>query len=347
MDKVLEGMNGFMLYNILIPIGIFVLFSISGIVVEKVIISKLLRLIEKSPFKIDSVALGAFKGMFVLWASMAGAYIAILWAFGDAYWVVYAIKAIISVLIVSISIVIARIVTGIVNVFSKKAEGILPSTSMFANLTKLLVYILGILILLQYLGISITPILTALGVGGLALALALQDTLANIFAGLHILLSGQIKPGDYIKLDTGDEGFIADISLRNTSIRMASNSMLLIPNLKLSGAIVTNHELPERQMSVVIKVGVSYESDLENVERIVCKVASEVMKEVAGGVPEFEPFLRFHTFSDFSIDFNVILRAKTFGDQYIVKHEFIKRLHKRFIEEGIEVPFPIQTICLK
>jgi small-conductance mechanosensitive channel len=337
----------FMIYNILIPISIFILFLISGIAFEKIIISRLLKFVNKNHFKIDSVALGAFNGMLVLWASMAGAYISIILAFGNTYWVNYAIKTIVSILIVSISIFIARLVNGIVNVYSKKIEGVLPSTSIFVNLTKIFIFAIGILILLQYLGISITPILTALGVGGIAIALALQDTLSNVFAGLHILLSGQIKKGDYIKIDTGEEGFIADISLRNTSLRMTSNSMILIPNLKLSSAIVTNHELPERQMVVVVKVGVSYTSDLEKVERIACEVAHEVMKEVAGGVPEFEPIVRFHTFSDFSIDSNIILRSKTFGDQYIVKHEFIKRLHKRFIEESIEIPFPIQSIYLK
>jgi small-conductance mechanosensitive channel len=73
-------------------------------------------------------------------------------------------------------------------------------------------------------------------------------------------------------------------------------------------------------------------------------VGHEVMRDVAGGVPEFEPFIRYHTFGDSSIDFTVILRAKEFVDQYLIKHEFIKRLHARFNHEGIVIPFPIRTI---
>jgi small-conductance mechanosensitive channel len=69
------------------------------------------------------------------------------------------------------------------------------------------------------------------------------------------------------------------------------------------------------------------------------------MAEVAGGVPEFEPFIRYHTFGDSSINFAVILRAKEFVDQYLVKHEFVKRLHTRFNQEGIVIPFPIRTIA--
>ena len=97
-------------------------------------------------------------------------------------------------------------------------------------------------------------------------------------------------------------------------------------------------------MAVLVQVGVHYDSDLEKVEKVTIEVAKEVMREVKGGVPEFEPFIRYHTFGDFSINFTVILRAKEYTDQYLVKHEFIKRLHKRYKEEGIVIPYPIRAI---
>jgi small-conductance mechanosensitive channel len=68
------------------------------------------------------------------------------------------------------------------------------------------------------------------------------------------------------------------------------------------------------------------------------------MREVEGGVPEFEPFIRYHTFADFSVNFTAILRASEFTDQFLVKHEFIKRLHERYRQDGIEIPFPIRTL---
>jgi small-conductance mechanosensitive channel len=234
-----------------------------------------------------------------------------------------------------------RIATGLVRNYSQKAEGVLPSTSIFANLTKILILVIGVLILLQYLGISITPVLTALGVGGLAVALALQDTLSNIFAGIQILLSRQIKPGDYVRLDSGSEGYISDISWRNTSIRTAANNMVIIPNSKLSNTVTTNYELPEQEMAVPVNGVVSYSSDLDTVERIALEAGRDVMKEVPGGVAEFEPSIRFTSFSDFGIQFAVNLRAKSFQDQYLIRHEYIKRLHKRFAEQGIEIPFPM------
>ena len=177
--------------------------------------------------------------------------------------------------------------------------------------------------------------------------MALQEPLANLFAGFHILMSKQVRPGDYVRLQTGEEGYVMDISWRNTTIRQLPNNVVIVPNSKLASIIVTNYYLPQQEMSVLVQVGVGYDSDLEKVEKVTIEVAKEVMREVPGGVPEFEPFIRYHTFGDFSIDFTVILRAREFVDQYLVKHEFIKRLHRRYQQEGIEIPFPIRTIYMR
>jgi small-conductance mechanosensitive channel len=126
---------------------------------------------------------------------------------------------------------------------------------------------------------------------------------------------------------------------------MLANNLILVPNAKLAQAIVVNHHLPSQDLAVLVDVGVDYASDLGHVERVVMEVGREVMAEVAGAVPEFEPFIRYHTFGDSSINFTVILRVKEFVDQYLVKHEFVKRLHTRFNQEGIVIPFPIRTIA--
>ena len=189
--------------------------------------------------------------------------------------------------------------------------------------------------------------LTALGVGGLAVALALQEPLANLFAGLFVTLAGQVRIGDYIKLESGEEGYIVDFSWRSTRIRMLANNLILVPNSKLAQSIVVNYHLPSQDLAVLVDVGVDYASDLAHVERVTIEVAKEVMREVNGGVSEFEPFTRYHTFGDSSINFSVILRGKEFVDQYLVKHEFVKRLHARYGKEGINIPFPIRTLVAR
>ncbi len=338
----------FMTYTILLTAGAVLIGCIlTGFLMERLFRFKLLKMAKESKLMNNDIFVGAFKGMFLLWFSAVGVYLSLLLAFGNKGWMGQVLKIFIAVTIAVVTIIAMRIATGLVKSYSKKAEGLLPSTTIFANLTRLLVLVIGILVILQYLGVSITPVLTALGVGGLAVALALQDTLSNTFAGIHILLSRQIKPGDYIRLNSGEEGFVTDISWRNTSLRQMTNNLILIPNSNLSNAIVTNHELPDREVSVSVNVGVGYSSDLEKVESIASEVGREVMTEVPGAVPEFVPFARFHTFSDFSIDFSVILRAKSFSEQYIIKHEFIKRLHKRFHAEGIEISFPMRMLHFK
>jgi small-conductance mechanosensitive channel len=245
----------------------------------------------------------------------------------------------------SVTLAIAAVGSRSVEAYGALIGPGLPVSSLTRNVAWTLIATLGALVILNGLGLSITPMLTALGVGGLAVALALQEPLANFFAGLFITLAGQIRVGDYVKLDSGQEGYVADLSWRSTRLRMLANNLVVVPNAKLAQAIVVNHHLPSQDLAVLVEVGVDYASDLAHVERVVAEVGREVMLDVAGGVPEFEPFIRYHTFGESSIDFTVILRAKEFVDQYLVKHEFVKRLHARFNREGIVIPFPIRTIA--
>ncbi|MCM3262575.1 MULTISPECIES: mechanosensitive ion channel family protein [Streptomyces] len=247
-------------------------------------------------------------------------------------------------LIAVVTLSAARVVAGLVRTVTQSRSGVAGSATIFVNITRFLVLAIGFLVVLQTLGISVAPLLTALGVGGLAVALALQDTLANLFAGIHILASRTVQPGDYIRLSTGEEGYVEDINWRQTAVRQLSNNLIVIPNGQLAKTNMTNYTRPEQHLTVLVQAGVGYDSDLEHVERVTVQVASEVMREITGALPEHEPAIRFHTFGDFRIDFTVILGVGEFSDQYRIKHEFIKRLHKRYREEGISIPAPVRTV---
>ena len=247
----------------------------------------------------------------------------------------------------SITFTLAALASQSVDTYGALISPALPVSSLTRNVAWGSIAVLGLLVILNGLGLSITPMLTALGVGGLAVALALQDPLANFFAGLFITLAGQIRVGDYVKLDSGQEGYVVDFSWRSTRLRMLANNLVVVPNAKLAQAIVVNHHLPSQDLAVLVDVGVDYDSDLRHVEQVVVDVGRGVMREVAGAVPDFEPFIRYHTFGESSIDFTVILRGREFVDQYLIKHEFVKRLHARFNDEGIVIPFPIRTIAYR
>ncbi len=244
----------------------------------------------------------------------------------------------------SVTLTAARVASLLVDTWGTTLAPGLPATSLTRNIVWSLVAVTGGLVILNGLGLSITPMLTALGVGGLAVALALQEPLSNFFAGFFISLAGQIRVGDYITLDSGQGGYVVDFSWRSTRIRMLANNLIVVPNSRLAQAVVVNHHLPAQDLAVLVEVGVDYASDLAQVERVVVDVGRAVMRDVDGGVPDFEPFVRFHTFGESSVDFTVILRAGEFAGQYLVKHEFVKRLHARFRAEGIVIPFPIRTV---
>ncbi|MEU5987663.1 mechanosensitive ion channel family protein [Spirillospora sp. NPDC047418] len=255
-------------------------------------------------------------------------------------------KVLTAVTILVVSLALARLIAASVSSIAMARQGVAANVTIFANITRVLVLGIGVLIMLQSIGVSITPLLGALGVGGLAVALALQDTLANLFAGVHVLASKTIEPGDYIKLSTGQEGYVVDINWRNTSIRTLSDNIEVIPNQRFSDTILTNYHRPAQDMSVLVYAKVHYEVDLDEVEQLLIRVGHEVMKDVQGGVADSNVLVRFDDFDDATVGFHVILRSSEFGDQFAIKHEFLKRLHRTLREEGIAPPYWHHRVAL-
>jgi len=237
-----------------------------------------------------------------------------------------------------------KFLNAIIHSYSGRVEILKTSGGVARGFVRIIVIGLGLLILLDSFGISITPVLASLGIGSLAVALALQPTLENFFSGIQLIMDKPIKIGHFIKLESGEEGYVHKIGWRSTWVRMLPNNVVVIPNKVIVNSKVINYYYPQQELAVLVQVGVHYDSDLEHVERVTIEVAKETLKNVPGGVGEFDPFIRYHTFDDFSINFTVILRAKEFVDNYLIKHEFIKNLHKRYAKEGINIPYPIRAI---
>lgn len=242
---------------------------------------------------------------------------------------------------------LVRLALNLLKLGGRRNKGLGYMMPTFARISNILVWAIGLLMLMDIFGISITPVLASLGIAGLAIGLALQETLSNFFAGIYVLISQPVRIGDYIELENGLKGYVINIGWRETRIKMLQNNTVVVPNSKLSQSILTNYYLPQKEMACLVQVGVSYKSDLEQVEKVTVEVGREVLKKVTGGIPTFDPFIRFHTFADFSINFTVILRVSEFVDQYLVTHEFIKALHKRYNQEGIVIPFPIRTVQME
>jgi len=200
------------------------------------------------------------------------------------------------------------------------------------------ILLIGMLVTLDSLGVQITPLLTALGVGGLAVALALQDTLSNLFAGVHLLADKPIRVGDYVKIADTIEGYVVDVGWRSTRVRMLQHNVVIVPNKRVAESIIINYDMPERRMGMLLPVSVGYGNDPDRVEQVLVDEAHKAAGEVAGLLPEPAPMARLTGFGSYSLDFTLSCQVASFVDQYIVQHELRKRILRRFRAEGIQIP---------
>jgi small-conductance mechanosensitive channel len=331
----------------ILPLGLLLGSLLAGVIFEKFFLKKLKKLAARTNFFGYELIFEALHRKTLIWFFLGGLYAALLTVPLAPAILTLVQKIITIVFLYTATLFLAKLAGDFVCLAGQKSKGGLPASSLLNNSVKTLVFVFGILMILQALGIPITPIIATLGIGSLAVALAFQDTLANLYAGLFLIISKQVKPNDYIKLMSGEEGYVTDITWRNTTIKEIPNNLIIVPNKNLASAIFKNYHLPAKEIVFQVPVGVSYESDLDHIEQVTLNVAQEVMEHVPGGVPEFKPFIRYQEFGEFSINFTVFLRIKEFFDQRLVKHEFIKRLHKRYREEGIEIPFPTRITYFK
>ena len=331
-----------------IPLGTILGGIILGWLFKRFIHHRLKNLTEKTDWKGDDVVFDAIESHIVLWFFLASLNIASnsIPFLNDVY-LSYLSKIIVSVLILSVTLAVSRIGVGLLNFWAEKQGTDLPSTTIFVNLARIIIISVGVLIILQSLGISITPLLTAMGVGGLAISLALKDTLSDFFAGLHILLSQKVKPGDFIELDSGHMGYVQNITWRHTILMERTNNEVTVPNAKISAAIVKNYDKGDPSFSIRVAVGVSYESDLDHVVKITEEVASNVIAQIDGAKKDAPAVVRCFQFGPSSVDLKVYFRGEKYGDQHPIIDEFIRQIHKRFKSENIEIPFPIRTLIHK
>lgn len=332
---------------IIIPV-IFLIWVIVLFAVKRGVFAAISALAKKTKTSFDDVLVGALDLPLNLLIFTSGG--AVVERFlplaveGNGELTGYLLIAFKATAIVAVIIFVDRFLTELLSIYSPRVEILRSSGGLARGVVRAVVIGLGILILLDSFGVSITPIIASLGIGSLAVALALQPTLENFFSGIQLILDKPISVGHFIKLESGEEGYVHKIGWRSTWVRMLPNNIVVIPNKSIVDSKIINYYYPDRELAVLVEVGVHYGSDLQNVERVTIAVAKEVQQQVSGAVKEFEPFIRYHTFDSSSVNFTVILRAREFVDNYLVKHEFIKRLHARYKQEGITIPYPIRAV---
>ncbi|MFQ5587183.1 MAG: mechanosensitive ion channel family protein, partial [Thermodesulfobacteriota bacterium] len=322
--------------------------SLAILIVRKILLTAFGKWAASTETQVDDIILDSIRHPSFYWSIALALYVAVDTSPFPERILEHLLKAIYILLIFSTTIVFANLISKLTQYSIEKSDFPIQATGLTNTVIKGVILTVGALILLSSMDISITPFITALGVGGLAVALALQDTLSNLFAGVHIIVEQPIRVGDYIKLDSGEEGYVIDVGWRTTRIKMITNSVIIIPNNKLSQTTITNYYYPEKKMSLLIPIGVSYDSDPVEVERILIEETEAAVGDIPGLLKEPAPFVRFMPgFGDSSLDFTLICQIAKYVDQYRVQHDLRKRIFARFRREGIVIPFPIRTVYLK
>ena len=330
-------------YIALISISGFAL----GFLLEKFILPLIENFVKKTSWKFDDVIFSSLKRLIPVWTLLISFSIAQNLFDVNPTFNALANKLSFSLAVFSLATLAIRIFSQFFKFKTSDDTRNLPSTSIILNIIRVVILLIALMLILQVFGVSIAPLLTALGVGGLAVALALQETLSNLFSGIQIIASKKIRNGDYIKLDSGQEGMVVDITWRNTIMKALQNNLIIIPNSKLSSAIIINYNFPEPELALSLEVSIAYESDLDFVEKITMDTALEVLQRVEGGVRNSEPSMRYHNFGDSAIELRITVMASEYAGMFFLKHELVKAIHKKYKAEGVEMPYPMRTVIMK
>ncbi len=290
----------------------------------------------------------ALSGMFVallILTSLEGEIYALL-----AVWEEWILRAWLVVIIVEVAYVIYRVLDTLLSWYIQSVAA-LTDTELddrllppLRRVLPLLVYSLAGLTVLATLNIPISPLLAGLGIGGLAVALAVQPTLANFFAGTYVVTEGELNVGDYIELQGGPSGYVVEVGWRSTKIRSMFNNLVIIPNSRMADSIVTNYYSPSPAMNVLVYCGVSYDADLVRVEQVVREEAQQLVNDSPYAVKDDEPWFGFEEFGDSNITFWVFIQATDRLGTFYLTSELVKVIHSRLVAEDIEINYPVRKL---
>ena len=336
---------------------VFAAFLLASGIANIVIRVFLSRIANRIPGTLDEELLNATRGPVVLFIALSGLFVALLiltnldsprYALIAGYQD-YVLRVWMVVIIAEVAYLIYHLTDAALNWYIRSVaatteteldDKLLPPLK---RMLPLAVYSLAFLMALSVLNIPISPILAGLGIGGLAVALAVQPTLANFFAGTYVVTEGELNVDDYIELQGGPSGYVVEVGWRSTKIRSMFNNLVIIPNSQMANSIVTNYYSPEPAIDVLVYCGVSYDSDLALVERVTREAAQELVDESEHAVKS-EPWFGFEEFGDSNISFWVFVRATDRLGSFFLTSELVKVIHSRLTAEGIEINYPVRKL---
>jgi MscS family membrane protein len=215
--------------------------------------------------------------------------------------------------------------------------------SIVQSALKIALIVLAFLYVLSLWGVEIGPFLAGLGIAGLAVALALQPTLSNIFSGAALILDKTVRIGDLVYLDAETRGIIEKIGFRSTKIKTADNELIIIPNSKLADSKIQNIALPEPKSRVIIPFSVGYGSDIQKVKKVVLKAIMSVEKASKDPAPT----VQFIGMGASSLDFKAFFFVNHYSDRGEAIDDANTKVYGALNKNKINIPFPQLDVRVK
>ncbi|MFT4343213.1 MAG: mechanosensitive ion channel family protein [Candidatus Woesearchaeota archaeon] len=302
----------------------------------------LLRLTSHTKTDIDSQIVKALKNPTSWVILLIGVKLFVLEIWMNYDFVITLERLINSAIIIIVALTIMKIINIIVDEWIlqilKETDSHLDQqlVRLFSQIINVVGYVIMILMILALWGIQIGPLLAGLGIGGLAVAFALQPTLANIFGGVSLILDKTFKVGDIVKLDSGESGTIFEIGIRSTRIKTWNNEILVVPNSVLVNSKIMNINQPNRTIRVEIPFGVAYGSKIDEVK----KVALGCLKKVEHVLDDPAPMVMFNEMADSSLNFVLRYHVDDLSHKWPTHQIVIEKLYNTLNKKKINIPFP-------
>lgn len=298
--------------------------------------------------QILAIVKGPVFGLIILWGLVSSLRVL------DLSWnIIHGVEMVYSILvIILVSWMTFKILKDVLLIwgkaYSEKTDTTLDDIMLplFEKLGQVVIIIIAIIAILNVFGVDVTMLVAGMGVMGLVIAFAAQDTLGNFISGMFLLTDRPFKVGDLVLMENGDYCRVEHIGMRSTKLyNTFDHDVIVLPNSKIANEKVINLTEPDNNMKIRVEVGVAYDADINKAEQIMLEVTrnnSAVMKEEGKA-----PFVRMTAFGDSAINLKVYAWVYHLDDQWRVAHEIRHAVFERFKAEGIDIPFPQRVVHMQ
>jgi small-conductance mechanosensitive channel len=333
---------------LIVPVAVFFVVVASVLLGRRILFGGLHKWSKAHDSQLGNLAAETLSGPILLWSLILGLHVSTQVAEIPHRYQRFIEPAIDVLWILAITSAVSRFAGRAVRYYGTPVTGAKSVTSLTQKVVQFIVVAIGIVWLLKdVFNVSLGPILTTLGVGGLAVALALQDTLSNLFAGFYVSISGLVNLGDYLKLSSGEEGYVVDIAWRCTTLRTGSNNLVVIPNNKLATTTYTNFQLPEGRMGLSLTFNLGMDADVDRVMASLQEEVTAATYHISGLLATPAPGVRFNGPTENGLQFLVYFNVGKYDDQAPVLSDLRRVLFKRLRNEGVHFDVPPKAVILQ